>query len=88
MSHEDQIQRLRAILFEDWDPVGCGPLLPADEYDSYIPGIIPLLENHCTVEQLEAHLVRIEKDWFGEAQASGKARLAATNLVASWSASR
>jgi len=87
MSHEDQIQRVRAILFDDWDPVGFGPLLPADEYDAYIPGIIRLLENHCTCEQLEAHLVRIEKDWFGEAQASGKARLAATNLVTSWSAS-
>jgi hypothetical protein len=88
MSHEDQIQRLRAILIDDWDPVGFGPLLPADEYDAYIPGIIQLLENHCTSEQLEAHLVKIEKDKFGEARASGKARLAATNLVASWSASR
>ncbi len=27
MNHEDQIQRLRAILFDDWDPVGFGPLL-------------------------------------------------------------
>jgi hypothetical protein len=86
MSHEDQIQRVRAVLFEDWDPVGFGPLLPADEYDAYIPGIIHLLENHCTVEQLEAHLVRIEEDWFGEAQASGKAHFAATNLLSSWPA--
>ncbi|MGH6848635.1 MAG: hypothetical protein ACREC0_14740 [Methylocella sp.] len=61
MSHEDQIQRLRAILFDDWDLVGFGPLLPADEYDAYIPGIIHLLENHCTSEQLEAYLVKIEK---------------------------
>jgi hypothetical protein len=83
---EDQMQIIRNILFEDWDPVGFGPLLPADEYDSYMPGIIHLLENHCTVEQLEAHLERIEKDRFGEAQASGKAHLAATNLLTSWAA--
>jgi hypothetical protein len=88
MSREDRTRRVRAILFEDWDPVGFGPLLPPDEYDSYMPGIIHLLENRCTVEQLEAHLVRIEKDWFAEAQASGKARLTTKNLVASWSACR
>jgi hypothetical protein len=87
VSREDQMQVIRNILIEDWDPVGFGPLLPADEYDTYIPGIAHLLEKHCTVEQLEAHLVRIEKHWFGEAQANRRAHLAAKNLVVSWFAS-
>jgi hypothetical protein len=87
VSNEDRTQIIRAILFEDWDPVGFGPLLPADEYDAYIPGIMQLLEKHCTTEQLETHLVKIEKERFGAAQASGKASVAAKNLVASWSAS-
>ncbi len=88
MSHEDRIQIIRAILLEDWDPVGLGPVLPADEYDAYIPGIIHLLEDHCTAEQLEAHLVKIEKEWFGGAPSRGTARLAATKLLASWVASQ
>jgi hypothetical protein len=84
MSHDDRTMGVRSILFEDWDPIGFGPLLPADEYDSYIPGIIHLLENHCTVEQLEAHLVKTEKERFGGALANGGAFLAAKNLLTSW----
>ncbi|HUZ90574.1 MAG TPA: hypothetical protein VMU78_01535 [Methylocella sp.] len=86
MSSEDKTRSVRAILFEDWDPVGFGPLLPADEYDAYILGIMQLLGNHCSAEELEAHLVKIEKERFGAAQESGKARVSAKNLVASWSA--
>ena len=84
MSREDRTRRVRAILFDDWDPVGFGPLLPADEYDAYIPGIIHVLENHCTIDQLEAHLVKTEKERFGGA--NGKAFLVATNLLTSWAA--
>ena len=87
MSREDQMQIIRNILFEDWDPIGFGPLLPADEYNSYFPGIIRLLENHCTVDQLEAHLVKTEKERFGGALANGRASLAAKNLLRSWAAS-
>ena len=90
MSREDQMQTIRNILFEDWDPIGFGPLLPADEYDAYIPGIIHVLENHCTIDQLEAHLVKTEKERFGGALANGKAflvaTLVATNLLTSWAA--
>ena len=86
MSREDRTRRVRAILFDDLDPVGFGPLLPADEYDAYIPGIIHVLENHCTIDQLEAHLVKTEKERFGGALANGKAFLVATNLLTSWAA--
>jgi hypothetical protein len=51
MSNEDRIAIVRAILFEDWDPVVCSPFRPADEYDSFIPGVIKLLESHCTADQ-------------------------------------
>jgi hypothetical protein len=84
MSDEDRIERVRAVLFEDWDPVGCAPFLPRDEYDSYIPSIVQLLENHCTADELEAHLIDLEKHWFGEEQEGEKARLAAKNLIACW----
>ena len=86
MNTEDKIRTVRTIVFEDWDPVGFGPVLPVDEYDTSIRGIIHLLENHCSAEQLEAHLLRVEKDWFGVVQDGGKAHLAAKDLVASWPA--
>lgn len=88
MSHKDQSEIVRAILLEEWDPVGFGPLLPADEYDAYIPGILRLLENHCTAEQLEAHLIKIEKEYFGAVRTDGKARNAAKKLLSSWSSIR
>jgi hypothetical protein len=72
VSNADRTGIIRAILFKDWDPFGFGPLLPVDEYDAYPPGIVQLLENHCTAEQMEAHLVKIEKERFGAVQASGK----------------
>jgi hypothetical protein len=72
MSDADKNGIIRAILFEDWDPVGFGPLLPVDEYDAYIPAIAQLLQNHCTAEQMEAHLVKIEKECFGAAHPNVK----------------
>jgi hypothetical protein len=41
MSREDRTRRVRAILFDDWDPGGFGPLLPADEYAAYIRTLKP-----------------------------------------------
>jgi hypothetical protein len=32
---------VRKILWEDWDPIGCG--VPPDEYDDYAPQVIRLL---------------------------------------------
>jgi hypothetical protein len=84
MSKEEQTQRLRAILFNDWNPIGFAPLLPDDEYDVYLPGIIQLLESHCTAEQLEAHLAKIEKDWIGISSEPGNTHRTAENLLRSW----
>ena len=84
VSTTDRTGVIRAILFEDWDPIGFGPLLPANEYDSYIPGIVRLLDNRCTVEEMEANLVKIEMEYFGASKQGGKAKLAAKKLVTSW----
>lgn len=64
MSDDDRTQKIRTILFEDWDPLGVGdnPHL-SDEYDDYIPGILRLLDAHCTAGQLEQYLVGVEKNW-------------------------
>ncbi len=32
---------VRAILWRDWDPIGCG--VPEDEYDDYVPSVVAML---------------------------------------------
>jgi len=32
---------VRKILWEDWDPIGCG--VPQDEYDDYVPAVLRIL---------------------------------------------
>jgi hypothetical protein len=67
MSDEDRDQKVREILLKDWDPlvVGENPHL-TDEYDDHIPGILHLLDTHCTPEQLGQHLASIDSEWGGE----------------------
>ncbi len=84
MNGDSRIIKLRAILIEDWDPVGFGTLLPTDEYDRYIPAIIDMLNNNCTLEDLEAHLVLTEKTWFDVEPPTGNARQAAKSLLNIW----
>ncbi|MGH6835004.1 MAG: hypothetical protein ACREC9_05515 [Methylocella sp.] len=64
MIEDNEASRIRTILLRDWDPliVGDNPNL-SDEYDDLIPGIIGLLKNHCTAEQMERYLREIEDRW-------------------------
>jgi hypothetical protein len=87
MSDSDKFALVREVLLKDWDPIDIGynPNLSA-EYDHYIPGIVSLLESHCSIEQLELHLSRIEADWMGLTPSRGRDSLAASNLIDIWSA--
>lgn len=49
------------VLRSVWDPIGLGPLGPADEYDAYVPNLIALMRNTAVFEDaLVAHLEQIE----------------------------
>jgi len=54
----NNVAAVRAILLRDWDPssVGENPNL-AD--DSYIPGLLRLIESNCSVDQLESYLLKL-----------------------------
>jgi hypothetical protein len=57
--------RIRAVaraLREVWDPIGEGqmPDLPADEYDSYAPGIVGLLAQGASDDVVAARLLELE----------------------------
>ncbi|MGB6176653.1 MAG: hypothetical protein WBF43_10045 [Methylocella sp.] len=64
MNDDKRTQSIRTILLKEWDPliVGDNPHL-SDEYDDLIPSIVGLVENHCTLEQLERYLKDIEERW-------------------------
>jgi hypothetical protein len=52
--------QVRRILWEDWDPIGCG--VPEDEYDSYAPGVIRLLGERVGRDALVMHLKQVAAD--------------------------
>lgn len=45
---------VRKILWEDWDPIGCG--VPADEYDDYVAPVLRILVERAPAEALAAYL--------------------------------
>ena len=51
---------IRAILWSDWDPIGCG--VAEDEYDEYIWPIYKLLIEDAARAALEAYLRRVTED--------------------------
>jgi hypothetical protein len=50
--------RLVEEILRRWDPIGVEPgtMAPADEYDSYAPHIVSMVEGGCAVEELASHL--------------------------------
>lgn len=45
---------VRKILWEDWDPIGCG--VPMDEYDDYVPAVLRLLIERKPAEMVADYL--------------------------------
>ncbi len=59
--------RLVEEILRQWDPIGVQPgmMAPADEYDSYAPHMVSMVEGGCTVEQLAAHLDELSSATIG-----------------------
>lgn len=54
---------INAILWRDWDPIGCG--VPEDEYESYVWPVYGLLTDGASREALAAHLRRVASQNIG-----------------------
>ena len=82
MRDDDKATRIRRILLRDWDPlrVSDNPHLH-DEYDRYIDGIVYLLDQHCTVDELKKHLSRIEREEMSLVELTSGIPIAAENLI-------
>jgi regulator of sirC expression with transglutaminase-like and TPR domain len=62
-----RVSRIRRVLLDQWDPANISSNHKlADEYDSYLGGIVKALEEPVSVEQLARLLADIEDGWFDE----------------------
>lgn len=66
--------KIRDVLNQNWDPIGVADAVD-DEYDSYIGGIYSLLQRNASVDDLAAHLQRIEREWMDIPDSSVARRL-------------
>ncbi len=58
----ERMQRVRAILLSDWDPlVGNNPNL-ADEYDTYVPRVMRAVEGGASEREISDLLLDCEED--------------------------
>jgi hypothetical protein len=59
--------RLVEGVLRRWDPVGVQPgrFAPADEYDTYAPQIVSLVESGCSADALVAHLEHLSIETMG-----------------------
>lgn len=75
-------EQVRRVLRDIWDPIGLGADGPADEYDSYVPGLIaPVQGTRASEPEIIAHLLRIEVEMMGLAPAIAPATRAARALL-------
>ena len=72
---DDMHARVRAILMQDWDPIGVADEpKAADEYDKYVPAIVAMLRTGPSADALAAHLLQIETTAMGLAGDAARAR--------------
>lgn len=86
MKNTDEFNSVRDVLLRYWEPIICNELLPVDEYDSYIPGIIALLGSDCTADQLSNYLLNIERNEMEVKPHPERTSLVASNLIFAWKA--
>jgi hypothetical protein len=65
----DPVARIRLVegVLRRWDPVGVQPgrFAPAEEYDSYAPQIVCMVESGCSADALVAHLEHLSVHTLG-----------------------
>ena len=65
----DAVTKIRLVesVLRRWDPIGVQPgrFAPEDEYDSYAPHIVSMVESGCSADVLVAHLEHLTVDTMG-----------------------
>lgn len=70
-----KIRTVQEIL-RQWDPINVAPgtVAPPDEYDSYAPHIVSMVEGGCTIDDLAAHLEHLCLHAMGLGSSSARSR--------------
>ena len=65
----DPVASIRLVegVLRRWDPVGVQPgrFAPVEEYDSYAPQIVSMVESGCSADALAAHLEHLSVNTMG-----------------------
>jgi hypothetical protein len=81
MTTDRVTHKVRAILLNDWDPIGiAGVPQAADEYDRYVGHLAQMVVAGSSISELSEHLVRIEADDMGLRGNHDRARSVAAKL--------
>lgn len=79
----EMLRKIKKILITDWDPIGVQSFPEArDEYDSYAPDILSILEAERSVEDIYSYLLWAEVENMGLSADTQKARAVALKLAA------
>lgn len=61
-----KLRMVQVVLHWAWDPIGVRGIEEAgDEYDSYAPAVLELLERAAPDERIAHYLTSIESEWMG-----------------------
>jgi len=78
---DDLWLRVRAVLMEEWDPIGvCGEPNATNEYDSYIPKLKALIRSGSNLEIVINYLDWVATERMGFTSQPERARPAAESL--------
>lgn len=77
------VEKLRAILLQDWDPIGIGEVeCMADEYDGYLSDLLQLVEDDaCVADDFTNLLLSIERENMALAGNVSRAHSAAEKIM-------
>ncbi len=66
MSVQELVITVRKMLWEDWDPIGVNQFPEAsDEYDSYAPGVVELVQHQASEQEILDWLWSLETGHIG-----------------------
>ena len=82
---KDAMAKIRLVeeILRRWDPIGVQPgtFAPADEYDSYAPHIVSMVQRGCTMEELARHLEQLSEVTMGVGSNLKKSQKFAAQIV-------
>jgi len=82
MKYQGNTELVRRVLIDYWDPIGVKDVPQAqDEYDTYVPGVLRLLQQGASADELAQYLSDIASIEMGLMPVENRNRVAAEKLA-------